>query len=161
MQNKLRKTLALMLLAIVVTTTMAQETPRDLLRNLYAAGLRFAVENREFARMGSHFMRAAPELKREIFGEYRDLSQQFIQSMLQKGQEGGEYDREMDIAMAGFILHSSSQALMDQLVEESPDENVFEKPEDYWAMADRMLTVVERGLLSQEARRRRGLEVDG
>ena len=34
MQNKLRKTLVLMLLAIVVTTTMAQETPRDIIRKM-------------------------------------------------------------------------------------------------------------------------------
>ncbi len=81
----------------------------DLLREFYAAGIRFAVENPAYAEIGKKLLAAkgAP-IYNEVTGQNVPAATVFFEPLLQSAARRGEVRPEVDVHLAAYLLASLS-----------------------------------------------------
>lgn len=122
------------------------------IRRLYSAGIQFAKDHPRMATLGTNFLREDREFQQEAMGQMADASRQFLAGILQKGQRKGQIDPNVDIQMAAFAVDSLSNGLMEQYIEQQPDEvdNVFTDGDDYLQLVDKMFYIIRNGLANYQ-----------
>lgn len=125
-----------------------------IIRELYAAGLKFAAENPRLAAVGNYYYREDSSLKKEIFPDMEDRGKEFFKMILIKGQKRGEVDPDVDIGMASFILYNLTNDITDYFFKQEGIENLLDGGEDYLKLADKMLYIMEVGLRNRKGNSR-------
>ena len=124
-------------------------SPKDdfmsIIRVLYSAGIRFASEHPQYAKLGVNFFKENAEFRKMIMGEFSDMSLQYFEGLLQKGQDRGEVDAGVDVKVAAFLFHSVHLAIVEYSLQEHGAEHLF-SPEGFMPMADKVLYILENGL---------------
>lgn len=122
-----------------------------IIRELYAAGFKFAAENPRLAAVGNYYFREDASFKREIFAYFEEQGNNFFLMILKRGQERGEIDPGVDLEMAAFILVNLTNAIMEYYVAQKGALDLFAVKEDYLQLADKMLYIIEGGLRKRES----------
>ncbi len=118
----------------------------ELMRELYAAGFRFAGEHPGLAAVGNRFFQEDRAFRQEIFAEMEDMSRGFYQHVLALGRDRGEIDPGINIEVASFMMFVLNVALVDHFLEQSTVRDVFGNVDGFIAMADQMLHILESGM---------------
>ncbi len=116
------------------------------IREMYTAGVKFAMDHPKLAAVGNNFFKEDESFKREIFGDAEEKSSQFFENFLTKGQEKGEVSKDIDVKIASFIIYSLNMSMFDYYLKKTKGNNPFENLEGYLELTEKMLTVLENGL---------------
>ena len=117
-----------------------------LMRELNAAGFRFASQNPEMAAIGNRFFQEDQAVRQEILGEFREVSRSFFVPLLARGQERGEIDPSVDVDMASFMLTALNTAAIDHFLEQSSMQDLLDNMDDFIGWAEQMLQILEKGM---------------
>ncbi len=81
----------------------------DLMKELFAGGIRFAMENPKLAAIGNRFIKETdPLFKEKILGEMAPKSNLFLEQMMEKGIAKGELDPHLDVRFSAYLLTNIS-----------------------------------------------------
>lgn len=122
----------------------------QILRELYAGGLRFAEEHPRLAAIGNNLLKESQELKEEIFGDMEHKSSQFYEGLLIKAIQKGELSSALDIKVGAFIFNSLSTAITDYFLSQSEEKDVLTDSEGFLKTVDSMLYIIENGMKNLE-----------
>jgi AcrR family transcriptional regulator len=90
---------------------------------LFAGGIRFAVENPKLAAIGNRFIKEYdPVFKEKIMGEMAPKSNQFLEQLVVKGIQKGELDPRLDVPLTAHLLTQISIAIAEHYHAEVEEE---------------------------------------
>lgn len=117
-----------------------------MIRHLYAAGIRFAKEHPDLARIGNRFYREAHSFKVEILGQFLPGAEEFLVKILTEGQKRGEIRRDIDVRIAATMLFHVNLALIDDITERAEEWDLFHADGAFLKMATKVLDIFEQGM---------------
>jgi AcrR family transcriptional regulator len=117
-----------------------------IIRELYAAGIRFAKEETKLAAIGNNFLKEDEELKREVYAESGGKSNKFFEDILLRGKAKGEIDPRIDIGTAAFMFTSMNIHLLDNLVDETKKGTLLDNLDSLLDFSEKMLYIMENGI---------------
>jgi AcrR family transcriptional regulator len=122
-----------------------------ILRELFAAGLKFGAENPRLAAVGNNFWREDPSMRREVFPDLKEQGWGFFEMLLSRGRDRGEVDAGVDIRVTSVILYYLTNAITEYYMDHAEaGKNLFEEKEDYLELVEKMLYILEVGLRSRK-----------
>lgn len=120
-----------------------QKNVFDLLREFYAAGIRFVIENPAYAEIGKKLLAAkGTPIYREITAQNVPAATAFFEPLLQSAMRRGEVRPEVDIHLAAHLLASLSVIVNEYhltYVDEAFDESMM-------TTATQFIDVLQHGL---------------
>lgn len=127
---------------------MAASSSEDLftlIRKIYQAGIYFANDNPDMARIGNKFFREPPTFRKEILGEVSKDSRVYLEEFIQNGKLKGEVDQGVDEKMAVMMLLEMNLFIIDLMLEEGGAGDLFED-DTFLDLAEKVLYIIENGL---------------
>lgn len=115
----------------------------ELLRGVYLSGIRFAKENPRLVAIADKLLNDK-DLQSEIWGEYKDVSSDFFQQLLEEGVAEGELDPELDIALISRLLTALNYSLVDIVYKDGKID--LDNFDDEMETIDKMLHFIENGI---------------
>ncbi len=118
------------------------------IRELYAAGLRFAAENPRLAAVGNYYYREDRSLKQELFPDMEEQGRRFFEMILAKGQAQGEVDPKIDLKLTASLLYSLTNDITSYYLEGAAGmtELLAGESDMYLELVDKMLYILAGGL---------------
>lgn len=77
---------------------------KDVLLSIYETGLKFASENREYAKLGLMFLKEDEKFKNKIFDGFSNDSDKLFRIVLEKGVLYGDVDDKLDLDVASHMF---------------------------------------------------------
>ncbi|HHX78030.1 MAG TPA: TetR/AcrR family transcriptional regulator, partial [Firmicutes bacterium] len=108
------------------------------IRELYAAGLRFAAENPRLAAVGNYYYREDRSFKQEMFPDMEEQGRKFFAMLLARGQARGEVDPKIDLKLASALLYYLTNDITGYYLEEAQEmtELLSGKGDNYLELVD-------------------------
>ncbi len=119
----------------------------EVLRNMYKAGIQFAIEHPAYAKIGNHLIKGDPAFKNQMIGDWEEYTKQYIIGLLKNGQEAGIVRADIDLEVAAFLFYQQTLLLTDHYLMEG---NWFEHSERYLQAVDEMLKIFAQGIHAKD-----------
>jgi AcrR family transcriptional regulator len=96
----------------------------EIMRELFAGGIQFAVENPKLAAIGNRFVKEYdPVFKEKIMGEMAPKSNQFLEQLVQGAIRKGELDPALNVPFTAYLLTQISIAISEYFHARMGDDN--------------------------------------
>ncbi len=128
-------------------TQMQELTFFELMRELFAGGIRFAQANPKLALIGNRFIKETdPVFKERILGEMAPRSNEFLEQLVRAGVEKGELRPDLDANLTAFLLTHVSIATGEFYMAGRQQDDY----EDFLPLVDRVLRLLAQGIQQGE-----------
>jgi len=117
----------------------------EVLRELYASGIRFAQEDPRLMAIGMQ-LASNQALYYGISIDYMEQSYEFFRALLEKGMDGGELDPAIDINIASRLLTMVGYSSLELIFEDG------KLDQDDMAIVDDIIYIMKNGLKSKAER---------
>ena len=122
----------------------------ELIKKLYHLGIEFIQKNPRFAAVGNNFLKEDKQLKNKVYDKYQEQSRQFYRKIIQRGWERKEIDRNLDLEVTSGFLFQLNIYLMNYYVDYYGKEKPLDNMEQYLSIVDKMMYLLENGIVSSE-----------
>jgi hypothetical protein len=90
----------------------------DLLRDIYASGLKFAKDNPQLAKIGYHMLRdSGQEVFNEVIDEKKGEGIQIYKQILELGIKRGDIRSDINLDMSAYFLFQLGNSLSNDFIE--------------------------------------------
>lgn len=145
------------LLSLIVDAKMQYLTPvmqnpfehpiYDVLRDMYASGLRFAKDHPHYMRIGNRFIQdKTHHIYKEVTEDNQRTAESVYEMLLQRAVERGEIRRDVDVSYTAHLLFS----LSNNLVEYNADLDQEDWLDRMFESLEKLLDVLFNGLRNKE-----------
>ena len=94
----------------------------DALREMYRAGIEFALENPDYAEIGNRMMKDTSGLLQKIRETFSPKGDDMFIALLQKGQASGDVRADLDLRLVAKIMISMQISVVEYYFEKHQDE---------------------------------------
>ncbi|WP_432402427.1 TetR/AcrR family transcriptional regulator [Wukongibacter sp. M2B1] len=119
----------------------------EVLREMYIAGIKFAIENPKFQQIGDDFLKDNDvQLKEEIFGDSIPKSNELFVALINQGIDKGDIDSSIDIGLTANIITNLSISIGEYFINEIKGTDYME----IMTLVDNMLYILKNGIKNKE-----------
>lgn len=127
-----------------------QNNPRDdffeTIKNLYVAGLQFAMDEPLLTKIASKFMKEKEDFRKEIVGSLEGSASDFYLKLLIASKEKGEIDPNVDLEMASFIFTTMNLSLIDYFLAKTQSNDLLKDKENLLNIVESMFYILTNGV---------------
>jgi AcrR family transcriptional regulator len=119
------------------------------IRNLYLAGLQFAVEEPHLTQIANRFMKEDEHFRKEIIGSLEGKTSDFYHNLLLASKAKGEIDEKVDLEMAAFIFTTMNLALFDYFQSKFKGGDLLKEKDLVVEIVDKMFYILVNGIIKR------------
>lgn len=116
------------------------------IKNLYTAGLQFAVAEPILTKIGSRFMKEKEEFRNEIMGTLTGKTSDFYYDLLVVSKEKGEIDPKVDLEMAAHIFTTMNLSIIDYFQTKVQSDDLLKDKDALLGFVDSMFYILTNGV---------------
>lgn len=118
----------------------------DLIRELYVKGIQFTHDNPKLAGIANNFVKEInSNLKNEIMGMNTGKSNEFFEHIIKNAKAKNEIDESIDTEIGAFLITSLNISLMDYVIENNREKDIFDFTNNLLESVDKMLVIIKNG----------------
>jgi len=119
----------------------------EVLREMYIAGIKFAIENPRLQQIGDNFLKDNDvQLKEEILGDTIPKSNEVFVALINRGIEKGDIDSFIDVGLTANIITNLSITISEYFVSEMKGTDYME----IMSLVNKMLYILENGIKNKK-----------